>query len=210
MNARMMVFWALACACASSVPLTAPQEVAAPESAPRPGGLLTDPLPTDSVYQLQTALVDQHGALTALDVHRGHPVILSMFYASCPTACPMLIEDVRALERSLSEAEREDLRVVLVSLDPERDTPEMLAEVVVRHGVDDARWTLVRPGVEDVRAIAAALGIRYRATSNGEMNHTSLLTLLDVNGRPVARLEGLKRDAQPLRDALVLARRGAR
>lgn len=172
---------------------------AAPEGGPP---LVAGPLPEASLYNLHPTLVDQHARATALDLHRSHPVIVSMFYTSCPNACPMLISDIRGLEAGLSEDERSDLRVLLVSLDPARDTPAAMAEVVAKHGVDDARWTLVRSEPEEVREIAAALGIKYRPLADGEMNHSSLLTLLDRDGMPVARLEGLGRDPQPLREAL--------
>jgi protein SCO1/2 len=181
----------------------APVGTAAPTgAAPADPQLAAGPLPSESFYNLHPILVDQHARATTLDVHRGHPVIVSMFYTSCPNACPMLIADLRALEASLPEAKRGNLRVLLVSMDPVRDTPEAMAEIVERHGIDDARWSLVRPEPEAVREIAAALGIKYRPLANGEMNHSSLLTLLDIDGSPVARLEGLQRDAQPLRDAL--------
>ncbi len=135
-------------------------------------------------------------------MHRGHPVVVSMFYASCPTACPMLVRDIQAFEESLDADDRAGLRVLLVSLDPAQDTPERLAEVVEAHGLDDDRWTLVRPEPDAVREIAAALGIAYRPSPDGGMNHSSVLTLLDRDGVPVARLEGLQRDATPLRNAL--------
>lgn len=166
------------------------------------------PLPSDSVYHLRPALTNQDGQRVELGLYRGAPVVISMFYATCPTACPMLINDVKALEASLSAEDRAQLRVLLVSLDP-ADTPEALAEVVVRHDLDMARWTLVRTDERAVRDIAAALGISYRATGDGQMNHSALLTLLDVNGRPVSRLEGLQRDAAPLREALEQAKSGS-
>lgn len=159
-------------------------------------------LPSGSLYQLDVTLTDQHGQTLDLGAHRGHPVIVSMFYAFCPTACPMLIQDIRRFEDSLTEQERADLRIVLVSLDPARDTPEVLARVAKEHEVDSTRWTLARVEESEVRNIAAALSIRYRATSDGEMNHSSLLTLLDRNGTPVSHLEGLRRDATALREAL--------
>jgi protein SCO1/2 len=125
-----------------------------------------------------------------------------MFYASCPMACPMLIEDVRALERQVPDDARDDLRVLLVSLDPARDTPEALADVVRRHAIDGSRWTLARPAPDDVRLVAAVLGIAYRDDGAGGMNHSSILTLLDRDGRPVVRLEGLQRDPAPILEAL--------
>ncbi len=94
-------------------------------------------LPGDSLYQLPVVGVSQTGSETRWDAQRGHPVVVSMFYASCPAACPMLIADLQSFENSLSTEEKQDLRVVLVSLDPERDTPEALAKIAAEHGLDD-------------------------------------------------------------------------
>lgn len=180
----------------------APEPLAAEPPASAVEGIDLDPLPDDSLYQLGLPLEDHRGQRIGLDVHRGHPVVVTMFYAWCPAACPMLIEDVKAFERALAPAERAGLRVLMVSLDPARDDPAKLAEAVATHGVDGARWTLARTAPEEVRTVAAALGIRYRAAPDGEMNHSSILTLLDAEGRPVARMEGLRRDPAPLLDAL--------
>lgn len=204
---RLLLLAALT-ACGGPPPEAAPspaEETAAPAApaAPAPAPLVElGPLPQDSVYQLPVSAVDQTGAPAALDRHRGHPVILSMFYASCPTACPMLINDVKAFLGGLSPAEQAELRVVLVSLDPDRDDPAALQQAMERHGLDPARWTLLRTAPGDVRAVAAALGVQYRAAPGGQMNHSTILTLLDPNGRPLARHEGLGRDPAPLRDAL--------
>ena len=46
----------------------------------------------DSVYQLPVQLTDQANRVSGLDVFRGQPVLVSMFYASCPNACPTLID----------------------------------------------------------------------------------------------------------------------
>jgi protein SCO1/2 len=159
-------------------------------------------LPSDSVYQLGTVGVTHTGANARLDTFRGHPTLITMFYASCPTACPMLIEDIKGFEAGLSDAQRADLRVVLVSLDPAADTPERLQQAMTDHGVDASRWVMLRTEPDAVREVAAALGIRYRPAPNGEMNHSSILTLVDRDGRPVVRVEGLRRDPSALRVAM--------
>lgn len=53
-------------------------------------------------------------------------VLLFFGYTSCPDICPMWLGDMRQVEKELGE-QGEDLAVVLVSVDPERDTPEKLA-----------------------------------------------------------------------------------
>ena len=160
---------------------------------------LAQPLPDDSIYQLEVALEAQDGSTTTLGTNRGHPTIVSMFYASCPMACPMLIQEVQALESQLPPEDLAELRILLVSLDPKRDSPEKMTEVVGTYGLDTERWTLTRTEPESVREIAAVLGIQYRALDDGEMNHSSILTLVDRHGRIQAKHEGLGRDSSALR-----------
>lgn len=175
---------------------------AAPAAAPAATPEAAAPLPGDSIYQLEVSLVDQSGEAIPLSVFRGQPVFISMFYASCPMACPMLIADVQALEDRLTEAQRAGVRVLLVSLDPEADTPEALREVVARHGLDTERWRLASPPPDRVRDIAAVLGISYQAVEGGELHHSSIITLLDPDGRVAAQLEGLRQSPEPLLEAL--------
>jgi protein SCO1/2 len=74
-------------------------------------------------------------------------------------------------------------------MDPVRDTPAALTQVVKRRQLDTSRWTLASPRPEDVRSVAGVLGVRYRQLADGEFNHTSALVLLDADGRVVARTE---------------------
>lgn len=139
--------------------------------------------PGDSLYQLSLPLTDQSATATTLDRYRGQPVVISMFYGSCPHVCPMLISTIQRYERELPESQRGKLRVLMVSIDPQRDTPAKLAEVAGRHRVDGKRWTLARADAAAVRKLAAALNIQYRQLPDGEFNHSTVLTLLDPSGR---------------------------
>jgi protein SCO1/2 len=139
--------------------------------------------PGDSLYQLQVPLTTQAGVPAKLDLHAGHPVLVTMFYGSCPHVCPMLISTIQRYELELPEASRGRLRVLLVSLDPARDTPAKLDEVAQRHRVDLARWTFARAEAPDVRRLAAALNIQYRQLPDGEFSHSTVITLLDAQGR---------------------------
>jgi protein SCO1/2 len=145
----------------------------------------------ESVYQLAGSLRDQTGARVGLDVFRGHPVLVSMFYASCPDACPLLIEEIRQFESTLPVSVRADLRVLLVSLDPARDTPEALHRLARAHGIGSERWRLVTAEDDVVREIAAVLGVKFRQLPDGTINHSTVITLLDRAGRIDLRLDGL-------------------
>ncbi len=144
-------------------------------------------LPTDSVYQLQAQLNDQRGQSFALDAQRGHPVLVSMFYTNCQFVCPMLIDAARATEAALSPGQRQQLRLLFISFDPARDTPEVLAQMAKQRDLDPTRWTLARTDPATVRKIAALLKFQYRARPDGEFNHSAELILLDADGRIAAR-----------------------
>lgn len=156
----------------------------------------------DSVYELSASLVDQHGNPVTLDLFRGHPVLVSMFYATCRDSCPLLIADLQRIERELSPGIRKDLRVVLVSFDPERDTPGVLRAVAEAHRVDGTRWRLLRAPEDTVREVAAVFGIKYRRLLDGSFNHSSVITLLDRSGVIVARVEGVGQPHRDLRQRL--------
>ena len=154
-------------------------------------------LPGDSIYRLHVSLVDQESRATTLDRNRGHATLVTMFYTSCPNVCPLLLAAIQRLEAALLPAERVRLRVLVVSFDPERDTPQALKAVAARHGVDVGRWTLARAAQPQVRELAAVLDIRYRRLPNGEFNHSSIIELLDPEGRKVAQTSMLaKLDAE--------------
>lgn len=149
------------------------------------------PLPSDSVYQLATPLVDQEGRHFRLDERRGKPMLVSMFYTSCQFVCPMLIDALQDTERQLSPSEREHLGVLVVSFDPAHDSVAVLKHTADERSVDAARWSLARTDAPTVRKLAGVLGIQYRAIGNGDFNHTTVLVLLDAQGRIVAKTSHL-------------------
>ena len=101
------------------------------------------------------------------------------------------------MERQLAPAERERLGILLVSMDPKRDTPAALMSIINKRKLDRARWTLASPAPADVREVAGILGIRYRALADGEFNHTSAMVLLDGEGRILARSEQMGSKPDP-------------
>lgn len=144
-------------------------------------------LPGDSVYQLDLGLVDQDARAFRFPSLGGKPRVISMFYASCPYMCPLIIDTVRMTERQLDAAQRDRLDVLMVSFDSERDNPAALKALADKRKIDTPRWTLARADAASVRKLAAILGIQYRALDDGEFNHSSVLILLDADGRIVAR-----------------------
>lgn len=177
---RSALTLAALCAATVAIAATSPAVVAQP-------GTAAAALPSNSIYQLVVPLTDQNGRATRLDERRGHPMLVSMFYTSCKFVCPMLIEALRDTEAKLSAEERQQLTILMVSIDPAKDSVAVLRQTADQRRLDDAHWTLARTDPAHVRKLAAVLGIQYRALANGEFNHTSSLILVDAEGRIAGR-----------------------
>ncbi|NML48599.1 SCO family protein [Ramlibacter sp. G-1-2-2] len=142
--------------------------------------------PGDSIYRLDATLTDQDGNAFQLASLQGLPVLASMFYTSCDMVCPMIFETVQATLRALPAPERANVRVLMVSFDPARDTPAVLKKAAQAHGCD-GQWVLARAEEATARKVAAVLGIQYRRLANGEFNHSTVISLLDRQGRIAAK-----------------------
>ena len=149
------------------------------------------PLPGASLYQLHLNLEPAAGASLPLASFKGRPLVVSMFYSTCTSVCPMLTLAMSRTAAALTPEERARTAFLLVSFDAERDTPAKLAEFQASHHLDPATFVVAHLAAGDVRALAAALGIRYRQLPDGSFSHASIITLLDRAGVPVARTQVL-------------------
>lgn len=168
-------------------------------------------LPADSIYHMQAPLLDQNGGRRTLAATHGHVSFIAMFYSGCSNVCPLIVETLKMTEDALGQTERAELRTSLISLDPAHDTPAKLKVLSKQRHIDESRWALLTTDTPSVRKIAGVLGVQYRQLANGEFNHSSVLILLDRQGRIVARTTRLGAlDAEFLaaaRKALAASRR---
>jgi protein SCO1/2 len=161
-------------------------DVHAAETAPA-NAVIQLHLPGNSIYQNQATMTDQDGHNFKLADKRGRPMLVSMFYNSCQFVCPMLIDTLSKTEQELTSDERAKLSVMLITFDPARDDVKTLKSIADKRHLDPAHWMLARTDPTSTRKIAATLGIQYRLLADGEYNHTTVLILLDADGRVVGR-----------------------
>jgi protein SCO1 len=87
---------------------------------------------------------------------------------------------------------------VVVSIDPERDTPARLAAFAEATRLDPREWTLLTGSDDGVMELAALLGVRYRRVSDMDFEHSNVITLVDDEGRILYRQTGLGADPASL------------
>lgn len=156
-----------------------------------------------SVYLLPSSWTDQFDAPVDLADLAGRAQVVALVYTHCSFACPRLLAQMKRMEAVLGEEGLLDrVGFTLVSIDPERDTPERLARFAESSRLDPRRWTLLNGGDEDVRALSILLGIEYREADEGQFEHSNILAVLDPEGVPVYRMEGLSADPAPALGAL--------
>ena len=133
------------------------------------------------------SLVDQHGARTWLADLRGRPVLVTFAFGHCADICPLVVSDLHAARRL---ARRPDVPLVVITLDPWRDTPERLSAL-------SGHWRLERSdrvlsgSVDEVQAALDALGIaRKRNETTGDVDHATTVLILDARGRIAWRVDG--------------------
>lgn len=123
-------------------------------------------------------LVGADGVPIRLSDLRGRPVVVAFAFAHCETACPLLVREVLAAQRSVAEPPA----VIVVTLDPWRDTPSRLAAIEERWGMgEDQR--VASGSVPQVEATLDAWGIaRSRNARNGDLVHVPRVFLVNRQG----------------------------
>lgn len=133
-------------------------------------------------------LTNQGGEPVDLAALRGKVVVLTAVYASCPHTCPVILTQARNAIAELPAAQREDLRVVAVTLDPAHDSPEVLAELAGMHTLEQPLYQLVTGPPPEVERILDQMEVaRVRNPETGVIDHANLFLLLDRAGRVAYR-----------------------
>jgi protein SCO1/2 len=148
-------------------------------------------------------LTDQTGRSISSESMRGHIVLVTGVYSSCSTTCPMIMSQVRAAMHELTQHERQDVRVLAITLDPERDDPARLAEVAKARGLDPDTYHLLTGDTADVARVLDGFSIaRSRDPATGVIEHANMFILLDRAGTIAYRLSLGPARGSWLRDAL--------
>ncbi len=126
------------------------------------------------------ALTDQFGRDVTLDDFRGRPVIVTFAFAHCETVCPVIVEDVLGARRALGDV---DPAVLVITLDPWRDTPGRLATIAEGWKLGaDARVLSGAPAIVE-RTLNAWRVPRTRNTKTGDILHPTMVYVIGRNGR---------------------------
>ena len=129
-------------------------------------------------------LVNQDRDPVSLAALRGRVVIVTAVYASCGDTCPQIVTQIKTSLAQLTAEERADVTVVSITLDPVKDTPEMLGMMAEIHGVKAPEFNQVTGDPAYVEALLDRYGFaRRRNEDTGAIEHANLVHVIDREGR---------------------------
>jgi protein SCO1 len=151
-------------------------------------------------------LTDQSGATFSSQSLAGRVTLLDFVYTHCTDACPLLSATFQQTQRKLADEKLLGSRVMLVSLsvDPQHDTPSVLAEYGRQFKADPTGWKLLTGDWDQVYDVVTGFKVATRpprpavdapAPGGTELTHTTRIVLIDAQQQVRAYLEG--QDATP-------------
>jgi protein SCO1/2 len=176
-----------------SVTFAAENKAAAPRACCVTNLAAQKPLSDKSLYQTDSTWTTDDNRRIKLATLAGKPVVLTMFFASCEYACPVLANDMRKLEAALPAESRANVNFVLVTFDTERDTPAALKKYRKTRDIP-AGWTLLTATPDDILELAALLGVKYKKDARGQFAHSNVITILNQAGEVIRQQTGLNTD----------------
>ena len=163
---------------------------ASSNSAPAKGEL---PFPAEAIRTAfdspRLFLTNQEGSPVDLELLRGRVVLLTALYASCLHTCPRILTQTRAALAELGPGELQDLTVIAITLDPNNDSVQALANLADGHGLQAPLYNLVTGPSREVEPLLDDMQIaRSRDPETGAIDHANIFLLIDREGRIAYRL----------------------
>ncbi len=135
-------------------------------------------------YAKDFALPDVNGQTKTLADFKGKAVVLFFGFAQCPDVCPTTMAEIASVKKSLGK-DGEKVTAVFVTVDPERDTPQVLKAYMESF---DPSFTALRGAPEQTAAMAKAFKIYYKKVdgktpTSYTIDHTAAAFVYDPTGK---------------------------
>jgi protein SCO1/2 len=129
-------------------------------------------------------LIDHTGQPVSLEALRGQVVIVTALYAHCAHTCPQIVTQARGALAQLPEELQDDVVILGITLDPERDTPEVLATMAGAHGLEAPTWRFATGDAEKVGTLLDRFEVaRSDKDEFGNIDHANLFIVIDRQGK---------------------------
>ncbi len=148
--------------------------------------------PSDvSIYNVSSVWKNRDNEEIALKDLSGKVQVVAMVYTHCEYACPRILADMKRIQRELIAEELKHVNFLIVSIDPERDTPERFQSFADENNLEQENWTLLNGDQGDILELSALLGVKYKRVSENDFTHSNMITVLNKKGEVVHQRQKL-------------------
>jgi len=128
-------------------------------------------------------LINQNEEQVTLSDFKGSVVILTSVYASCSDTCPMILDQVKQTLDNLTPEERDDVILMAITMQPEKDTPELLSQVARFYRLDQYNAHLLTGEVAYVNSVLDRMNVsRFEREGSADIDHANLFLVIDRDG----------------------------
>ena len=148
-------------------------------------------------------LTSQDGAQVSLADFRGKVVAVTFIYTFCTDTCPVLTPMMSFVQDRLGPDFGTKIAFVSITVDPERDTPEMLKEYAQAFGANLDGWAFLTGAPDTIREVTRRYGVFAATTADGDVDHSFLTSIVDPRGVLRVQYLGARFDPEEFRRDLL-------
>jgi protein SCO1/2 len=192
-------------ALALAVAILATLMVSGPREAPH-GVSEEQPLPKIAPAP-EFALTSQDGQRIALADLRGKVVAVTFIFTFCSATCPVLTPMMSLVQERLGPDFGTNVAFVSITIDPDRDTSEVLKLYAQMHGANVPGWSFLTGKASVIQDLTRRYGVFTSKTADGDIEHSFLTSIIDRHGTLRVQYIGVRFDPDEFRrDLLSLLR----
>lgn len=147
----------------------------------------------ESLFNLESTWLMQNDEKVSFGHFKNKIIVAAMVFTHCEAACPRIVADIQRIEKALTEQELENITFLLISMDPERDTPERFKEFAADHQLNKD-WVMISSDDDATMEMANILNVRIKKLSDGGFDHSNTIHLLDGGGKIIYQQNGLAQE----------------
>ncbi len=142
------------------------------------------------IYDAKLQFFTEEGKKVTLSEWNQKVTIMSMAYTSCKGSCPVIIKKLRTLD-SAFKAKGLNLQFLIVTFDPETDTPAKLKDYRNKTDFHESNFTFLVANTADTRKFSMQIGLRFSKDDDGSYMHDNKIVAVSKSGKIIAEQDNL-------------------
>jgi len=146
-----------------------------------------DPTRLEPMFEMpRFGLTDQNGKPFESESLKGNPAILAFVFTRCAGPCPVMFAEMAAMQGRIADHR---VKFILITIDPKRDTPEVLKRKLSELKADESRWSFLTGGIPEIFRIQKEMMLAHGRDEN-DLVHSDRFMLFDKAGVCRGRFDG--------------------